>query len=209
VTTLLAVVLASVALAADERGDLLVVGAEKHAIETHPLEPYLEAHPERRPESEVGSTALARGYVATWSLEGERLLLIDVQVLRQRGLHSVMSAVFPGRSRVLADWFSGHVIAPFGKRLEEVQTDPGSTYEGYTVYTVVRGVLDKERQMSAGEFRRFREQQFRAYRRTEEYAAASGRLELEGHGKAEVESILYRAAGARYLSMIFEEGSQP
>src|SRR5215470_17076950 len=125
-------------LATAQEGDVLLLDGKAYRIYTNPLDPYLQDHPKALPEATVVSTSLWRGYVATWQIEDGRLLLVDVRILksvRKPGekdwsseLSSVMSTMFPGQKKILASWFSGHVIVPNGKLVQYVHMGYASTY---------------------------------------------------------------------------------
>src|SRR5256885_10172569 len=119
--------------ATGQRGDILFLDGKKHFIFTNPLSPFLDKNPEKLPESKIVSTSLWRGYVATWEVRNDRLVLIDVGMLRSDSddLRSVMSEMFPSQKDVLADWYSGHVIIPNGKLLNYVHMGYASTYKKY------------------------------------------------------------------------------
>ncbi len=206
------VLMLSQATGTAQEGDVLVVDSVEYRIHTTPLEPFFEAHPDLRPQSEGTASFLWRGYVAHWEISENRLFLTDVQVPDQGpqyrggfGYRSAMATVFPEQHRVLADWFTGHMIAPSGKLLEYVHMGFASTYEKYTVFTVVKGLVKAERSMTAGEFRRFREAQFRLWQETAEYAKAFQKLKGEFDTPAEAESFLFEGAGARYMSIVWGE----
>jgi hypothetical protein len=62
-----------------------------------------------------------RGYIATWTVKDEQLLLARIDVLlKPAGVNesadavsvNVLPQVFSGQTQVFADWFSGTLIVP-------------------------------------------------------------------------------------------------
>ena len=203
------------AFATAQRGDVLILDREEHWIQTNPLEAFLEVHPDRRPQSDIFSTSLWRRYVATWEVVDQRLFLTDVAALREKTdadhfdteLYSVMSDVFPDERRVLATWFTGHVIVPVGDLIEYVHLDYASTYERYIVLTIKKGLLTNQRKMDSTEFVAFRKAQFHAYQKTGEYQKKFEELKKPGESDEEVESFLFKVSTGRYLSLLHESGN--
>lgn len=200
------------ASATAQRGDVLILDGEECVIQTHPLEPFFEIHPDRRPESSIVATNLWRGYLATWEIDGDRLLLVDVAVLRrdpavahpETGLASVLSDVFPGEERIHATWFTGHLIVPRGEMVEYVHQAYASTFERYTLLTVRRGYVTDRRELSEAAFRLFRHAQFEAYRETAEYGEAFRALWDPDDTVGEIEEFLFRVMSDRYVPLLWD-----
>src|SRR5512143_823460 len=68
------------AFATAQMGDKLVLDGKDYFIHTNPLEIYLVKHPGLLPKGGVVSSANWRGYVATWTVKDDRLVLTDVQI---------------------------------------------------------------------------------------------------------------------------------
>ena len=127
------------AFATAQMGDKLVLDGKDYFIYTNPLEIYLEKHPGLLPKSTVVSTANWRGYVASWTVKDDRLLLTDVQIQQAKKTVkkddfetewvSVMAKMFPDQKEVVADWFRGNIIVPNGKQVHYVHMGYASTYE--------------------------------------------------------------------------------
>lgn len=199
-----------------QSGDILIIDGEEQRIGTNPLEPLLEAHPEMRPKNEIMSTNLWRGYVATWIISGDSLLLNDIKVLEplsetrvyEEKYRSVMSDVFPDSTRVFAHWFTGHIIVPRGEVVEYVHMGYASVSENYTILAIMEGVLKSTQRMTSEQFREFRMKQFRAYQKTEEYRSELKELENDSENSDQdalfLETFLFDYLSGRYMSMIFD-----
>lgn len=94
------------------------------------------------PEFERSSTALIRGYVATWDLLDDRLYLVAIQGWLSDGEDASLESVFPGYpERVFAHWYSGRIRVPRGKLLKYVHAGYASIYERDLLLDFERGVL--------------------------------------------------------------------
>ncbi len=85
-----------------------------------------------------------------------------------------------------------------------------STYEKYIILTVKNGVVVRNWTMDTPEFVRFRNAQFSAYKRTDQYRAALDKIaKEEGNERVmtekQKEGFLYEFDSEMYMSMIFDE----
>lgn len=216
VAILLTVLLtASLLLATAQMGDVLLVDGQQYSMQTEPLEPFLTNNRDRLPVSNVASTANWRGYIATWEIKEDRLLLTDIAIQMEKPgaqhleteYRSVLSAVFPDQSHIIADWFTGHLIVPAGKLKDYVHSGYASTFEKYLVITVRNGVVTGRWQLGYPAFVKFRDLQFLAYKKTVEYQAALARATSgeEPMSPQRAEEFLRRTHAEEYMSRIFEE----
>jgi hypothetical protein len=203
------------AFATAQQGDKLLVDGKSYEIFTNPLEPYLEEHPGKLPKSEVVSTALWRGYVATWEVKDHKLLLMDVGILKSvpeksgsgfsTELTSVMEQIFPGKKEVFAEWYSGNIIIPDGKLVHYVHMGYASTYSKYILLRVEKGAVTRQWKTDAEGYIKFRDAQFEAFKKTEEYRKALAETSKEGSmSPKENEEFLREYYSARYMAMIFD-----
>jgi hypothetical protein len=203
-------------LATAQEGDILILNGRKYEIFTNPLRGYLDDHPGKLPRGDVISTANWRGYIATWEIKHNHLVLTDVRTLqsveRQQGqrheseYRSVMAQMFPDQEAVTATWFSGHIIVPDGKLVHYVHMGYASTFERYILLRVEEGTVTRQWKASYKEFLKFRDQQFAAFKKTEEYRKALEETAKEGGSMSarENEEFLREFYSARYMSLIFE-----
>ena len=198
-----------------QQGDVLVLDGNQYFIYTNPLGAFLQKYPEKLPKSNVTSTSLWRGYVATWEVKNDRLMLTDVEILYaiskpgesgfSTKLRSVMSQMFPGQKEILADWYAGHDIIPNGKLVNYVHMGYASTYENYILLRVEKGLVTRKWKADAADFIKFRDAQFAAYKKTEEYRQAVEETNQEGGNPKQNEEFLREFYSGKYMSMIFDE----
>jgi len=198
----------------------MLLNGKKYSIYTNPLRAYLSKNPRKLPRSEIVSSSNWRGYVATWEVRDDRFVLTDVAILHsvskpsQAGfsteLHSVMQEMFPAQREVVAEWFTGHVVVPDGKLVNYVHMGYASTYEKYIILTVKNGVVVRNWTIDTAEFVKFRNAQFVAYKRTDQYRTALDKIAKEegnerGMTAKQKEEFLYEFDSEMYMSMIFDE----
>lgn len=166
----------SIACATGQIADKIIYKGESYALFTNPLEPYFELHPDKRPETGLMSTALWRGYVATFEIKDHQFLVqdIEIEVWKDKTSHntewkSVLAEVFPEEERVHAHWFSGLLVIPKGELLQYVHMGYASEYEKYTVLQISNGMLEKAKDFSHAEYVAFKQRQFQEFQKTEEY----------------------------------------
>ena len=135
--------------------EILLFEGEELSLCNEPLEHFLENN---RMSVKFMSphTALWRGYIGTWSIEGERLYLKSLEATIHDevsgGLQEVgLDAVFPAFPRgVFAHWFSGELRCARGSLLKYVHGGFGSVYERDLFFKVKKGVVIDRREVVNG-----------------------------------------------------------
>ena len=86
--------------------DTLTFEGETYDLNTEIVENFFNQFPEKRPKTEISCTALWRGYIATFEIESNELILNDIQWLKNIDfeLESKLSTIF---TTPKADWYSG------------------------------------------------------------------------------------------------------
>jgi hypothetical protein len=197
-----------------QQGDLLTLAGKKYYIQTNPLERYFEKRPESRPRTNIISTSLWRGYVASWEIKDHKLTLTDIRVQasmegpEQDRWRSVLSDIFPGQKEVFADWFTGGIVVPTGKLARYVHMGYASEFKSYLIYWAKNGEVTKEWRGSGRAFRKFKNAQFKIFKRTEKYSKAwlEERNDPENADMSdkEIEKFLFAIYSEEILSMIGE-----
>jgi hypothetical protein len=207
-------VFAAQASATGQIGDVLTLDGKKYEIQTNPLRPWLEGNPEKIPESNVWSSDNWRGYIASWEIDKDRLLLRDIKVLvaeegtgHDTDYKSVISEVFPQSTPILAEWFTGHIIIPTGKLVKYVHMGYASTYDKYVVLRIESGNVTRRWTPDRAAFETFRNEQFAAFKKTSEYQKAlvetmSGKDRIEDPAVAE--EFLRQYYSETYMSRVFD-----
>ena len=125
-----------------QAGDILSYSGEKTTIATEPLKSYLETR------SDVGfiykSTALVRGYIGTWEIKSKKLYLVSLAGFIENNEKVDLNYLFPNKTEVFADWFSGDIRIPEGELLEKINLGYASVFENDRILTIKEGILISE-----------------------------------------------------------------
>lgn len=110
-------------------------------IKCEPLKQYFENF-KNLPKFIFNDTDCDRGYVGKWEIKEKKLYLIDLNGFTSNG-NINLNYLFPQKSEVFADWFSGEINIPQGEVMEYSRLTP-ILYEKYIVLTFENGILIKE-----------------------------------------------------------------
>ncbi|MCO6511252.1 MAG: hypothetical protein J5I65_10730 [Aridibacter famidurans] len=158
--------------------DKLIYKGETHSLNSNPLEAYFKTHPDKRPKGGITSTALWRGYVATFEIKDGELILNDVEIEYSldsengsfdTAWKSVLDEVVPKGEVLKIDWFTGILVVPRGKIVNYVHMGYASTYENYTLLEIHEGKFTKAKEFDHKEYETFKARQFEAFKKTDEY----------------------------------------
>lgn len=185
--SLVCVTFSSNAFATAQYPDKIIYKGKEHSLHSNPMEVYFAKHPEKKPRSEIISSALWRGYVATFEIADGSLLLKDVEIEvtnpdREHDFifKSVIEQIVPAGERLKIDWFNGLLVLPEGKIVNYVHMGYGSTYERYTLLAVEKGVFKSERNFGYKEYEAFKQRQFEAFKKTDEYKELIDKMKKDG-----------------------------
>jgi hypothetical protein len=125
-----------------QAGDILSYNGEKTTIATEPLKPYLETR------SDVSfifkSTALVRGYIGTWKIKNKKLYLVTLVGFIENNEKVDLKYLFPNKTEVFADWFSGDIRIPEGDLLQNINIGYASVFARDRVLNFNKGQLISE-----------------------------------------------------------------
>ncbi|HMK06035.1 MAG TPA: hypothetical protein VK476_00810 [Flavobacterium sp.] len=164
--------------------DKIIYEGTTYSLQCNPLEKYFDQFPEKRPNSTVSSTALWRGYVATFEVYGKKLCLKDIIVdkkvdstsYRMKKV-SVFKEIFGNIERFDCDFYNGLLALPYGNIVAAAQSGFGSTYENYILLEINNGDLTKSKAFDYKGYNDFREKQFAAYKLTDDYKKQYGEMQ--------------------------------
>lgn len=206
-------ILATNAHATAQIPDVIIINGESESLYTNPLDRYLQANPGVLPEPEVISSANWRGYVASWRITDDVLLLEKVDMefdisgpSDQRmttETRNMISMLFPDVDRVVADWYTGALIIPQGDVVEYVHMGYGSLFEHYILLIIDHGRVRRTMELDAEKFQQYRQQRFAEYKNTAGYAEKVQRMKSENpsYDDALIESFLFDFDAEYYLSI--------
>jgi hypothetical protein len=124
--------------AGEQEPDLLILAGNVYEIGVYPLEGYYARYPEQRPAETGINSALERGYRATYELEGDRLLIVDLEIMESHGTwRSVFAQRFKERTQLTS--YSGTINLFNGERTN-VSIGFMPVYERYVMLEIERGI---------------------------------------------------------------------
>ena len=125
-----------------QAGDILSYNGKKTTIATEPLKPYLEKR------SDVSfifkSTALVRGYIGNWKIENKKLYLVSVVGFIESNEKVGLEYLFPNKTEVFADWFSGDIRIPEGDLIQKINLGYASVFARDRLLNFNKGLLISE-----------------------------------------------------------------
>lgn len=168
--------------------DILIYEGKQYDLLTNPLEPFFEEHPDLRPT--WTSTALWRGYVATFEIKDNQLVVKDVVIPDyDKGDSSIFKVLFPNQEKVVITWLTGILTLPIGDMVEYVHMGYGSTYNKYKLMYIQEGNLVQEQDFTLDEYHQYRASQFAEFKKTEQYTQAVKELK-ESESFSQMEEML-------------------
>ncbi len=145
-------------------------------MQTNPMEPYFAKNPDKKPKTEVWSSGLRRGYVATFEMSNGGLYLRDIEIMIpnpsqvfENRFKSVLGEVVPDGQRLKIDWFNGLLVLPHGKPVSYVHGGYLSTFENYVLIEIVAGDFKKARTFNNKGYEAFKDRQFAEFKKTDDY----------------------------------------
>ncbi|SDL86291.1 hypothetical protein SAMN05421823_108307 [Catalinimonas alkaloidigena] len=193
--------------------DKIIYNGKEYSLHSNPLEMYFEKYPDKRPKDGAMSTALWRGYVATFEVKDSQLFLKDIEIQYHDTTSkesypykwcSVIKEVFPDQKDIKIDWLTGLLVIPHGKLVNYVHMGYGSTYKNYILLEIDNGDLKKEKRFKYEEYEKFKERQFQVFKQTDEYKKIKADLQKDGSSDEFIDSFL-RSYVTEYTSKILTE----
>lgn len=169
--------------------DKIIYNGKEYNLYSNPLESYFEKNSDKRPAGGIMSTALWRGYVATFEVKSNQLFLKDIEIQYRDTTskesyaykwRSVLNEIFPEQKDIKIDWLTGLLVIPYGKLVNYVHMGYGSTYKNYILLEIDKGDLKKEKRFRYKEYEKFRERQFQVFKQTDEYRKIKADLHKDG-----------------------------
>ena len=154
--------------------DKIIINGIEYSIRNNPLESFFEKYPDRKPKTNIMSSALHRGYIATFTLIDKKLYLIDIKIKVEKKdsdksleteMKSVFNKVFPEKDKFFVESYSGILI---------VYLNMEASYKDRNLLLVEfkNGTEQERRTYEIEKYKSFMDKQFELYRKTEEYKNA-------------------------------------
>ena len=189
--------------------DKIYFEGKQYALHSNPMEDYFRKYPEKKPKSGIVSSALWRGYVATFELADDVLYLKDIEIQVSNPdkrydtiFRSVIEQVVPNGERLKIDWFTGLLVLPDGKLVNYVHMGYGSTYEKYILLEIAAGEFKRVKRFGYEDYEAFKERQFKAFKKTAEYKELIEEMKKENDFDQKSADSFIRSFVTAYTSKI-------
>lgn len=128
--------------------DVIVIDGVEHELLAELLGGLLQALPDA-PELAARDTALWRGYLARWRVDGDRLYLDDVRGWLRNGAEAAAGVVLPGvELPIHASWVTSSFVVARGDQVRHVHRGFESRYEHEIELRVEDGVVVDRRELA-------------------------------------------------------------
>lgn len=140
---------ATSAFATPQIPDVIVMDSIRYALIDYPLEHFFHDFPEKRPESSrFFSTALYRGYRATFIVSNDSVFLSDTYWYTERDSINLLPIVFSDPSLPFCSWMNLYLAVCIGDL--EYRTCPS-----YLLLTIKHGIITVQKDISHDEYEDF------------------------------------------------------
>lgn len=176
--------------------DSIEINNVKYRLNTNPLEKYLAEKKWVKPENASISSANWRGYLASWKIEAGNMLLEDVTIRisekysnEPRKTVSILNTLFPNKNWIIATWYSGALIVPYGEMTNYVHMGYGSSYEKYMILRVSKGVVIEHLNLVAAEFETYKRRKFQEFKESKKFKEDLEKLMSDQHNWTEDQAL--------------------
>ena len=136
--------------------DNIIFEGKEYMLHSNPMEEYFEKYPDKRPSGGIMSTALWRGYVATFIVKDNELYLkdIEIEVPDEKSKESyaykwksVIKDLVVEGEELKINWITGILVIPHGEMKNYVHMGYASTYSKYILLEVEKGIVNKSKKL--------------------------------------------------------------
>ncbi|AYZ34342.1 hypothetical protein EGY07_01585 [Chryseobacterium indologenes] len=209
--------------------DGIIINDKEYSLLNNPLEKYFKDHPEYHPvygphlamfkryRTEAiplpFSTGNYCGYIATFKLENNNLVLADLEIQNinstKRNYISVYKQLFKNKKVVLN--YSGVLVIPDGKLVEFSNFSYSSLYDRYKLITIKNDTVVKEKALDKDEFVKFKLNRFEEYKKTDTYKTALKEFirDWENDKKTELSENNTKKMSKKEIEALQKEYAQP
>lgn len=173
---------------------------EDHCFPKFFMEPYFKKHPKKRPRSGLMTTALYRGYVATYEIKNLLLVLKDVGILtsadaKSSKWESVKNKVVTDGKDLVIDWFTGVIVLRYSDELiDGVKPRSRALYKETDIEAILlqieKGKLIRVRKFAVRKYSEFKKKQFEAFKKTKEYEILVEKMLKDGTKPEHIDAFI-------------------
>lgn len=184
-------------LAQNQIPDTLIFEDKTYSLNRYILEDYFLKNPNKKPKSEIVSTNLWRGYVATFKFLDNHLFLKNIEIAELDTLNSKINftkldSIFSletkhynkkfksvinttNLNKIEIDWLTCLLVLPYGKKNKKIEYQD-SVYENYLLLEISKGQLMKSINFTLEEFQKFKKLQYEKFKNTSRYNTEKRKL---------------------------------
>ena len=186
ITILIFITVNASTFATDQYTDKIIYNGKKYNLQITLLEKFFEKNPELKPLDEIQSTALHKGYVASFEIKNNQIFLTDIEVLSKDKdvkegypykFKSVLNDIFPNSKSIQMVWFTGIVVIPYGKNLNYTSYERELEDDNYFVLEFENGNLNKEICLNNENYLAFKKEQYEKFKLTNEYKEVQNKIQ--------------------------------
>lgn len=178
------------ASATTQKLDKLIYNGKEYELYNDYFEPYFRKNTDQRPQ--FMSSALWKGYVATFEIEDNQLFVIDLEKEAydendSLGMKSIFNEIFPDSKKVKVDWFSGIFWGGYDNKPHYFRF---YEFDNYCLFEIKDGNITKFKELPKRRYKKFKKQQAKAFKETDMYTECIVKLK-EQYAKYAKEMIKY------------------
>lgn len=177
--------------------DIIIIKGIKYKLPDERLNIYKDKVPEENYLGECCLSSLWRGYIATFEVRDSQLFLVHLYIYDCGGSSSIdnyenqiskVNTIFPNQNEVKVDWFTGIVIVPYGEIVRKFFYPNSRWYENYFLLEIDKGNITKVKELDYNQYDDFKERQYEAFIKTEEYNKLYDEFIKKGESGDSIES---------------------
>lgn len=173
--------------------DVIFYKGKKYGLDTFPLERYFEKHPNKRPKSDIITSANWKGYKGVFEIRDDKFwvkaVLIDLEDTLNTNKYvykSVADEIFP--SSKLADWFTGLLEINLLYIIDQPKKN-----SDHIILRILKGEIVETRLMTDLEYQSFKKKQAINFMKSKEFKfLMKNRFSNRYDDRGVIETIKYK-----------------
>lgn len=153
--------------------DQIIIDNVTYDYRFHHMEQYFKHRTNKRPAINIDSTALNRNYVATFSIENNKLYIKDLKIKATNAsktyTKSVIKTLFNNENEKHLNWINGLYYVGTGRKLEKQIDTLHIEYSDYIVFELKKGEVVRKDYFTNRQMKIFQNYQFERFSKTKEY----------------------------------------
>jgi len=211
-----ALIMAQGLYATDQFGDhIKISNKDMYIASGSPLEHYLGLHPEKRPQPKSRTTGCWRGYVASWEITENNLVLSEVNTWDYTKVPNASPLIpdtlnytnwiFGTTTPITATWFSGTILVENGSPIQHGRPWNKRTFDNYIILAIKNGSITKSLNTTPPEFHKLKNSIFKSFQKSDEYIKQFKSYKSFGYTTLETDDAIFQTHFESLLIKYFEQ----